>query len=300
MRDTAGSPAALTARCRKFRRGSFIFEPPFTSFDHLVGGSQQLVRHSEAEHPGGRGVDDEFELARLHDPQIRRLCALEGATGGDPNLTKPTDNVRSVAHQPTDFRVIAHRVDRREPVECCQLGQLDPSTVQERGDPDEDGIGALATNSFEGGIDLRTAVGVEDLDLQPNGASRRLHLFHLGLLIATSAGLTSRAMRAARGTSSPQHSSRFAANSTLKILIPVMLLPGRARLATRSSRTGSTPTRKRMGIVVVAALAANVGGGPAVTITATPLRTRSAASSCNRSGWFSAQRYAMTTFSFSI
>src|SRR5262249_60145984 len=98
------------------------------------------------------------QVATLHDRQIRRLRALEDATGVDPNLTKPTDNVRSVAHQPTDFPVIAHRVDRREPVECCQLGQLDPSTVQERGDPDEEGIGALATDSFEGGIDLRTAV----------------------------------------------------------------------------------------------------------------------------------------------
>src|SRR5215471_18536890 len=37
MRDTAGSAAAPAARCRKFRRGSFIVERPFTSFDHLVG-----------------------------------------------------------------------------------------------------------------------------------------------------------------------------------------------------------------------------------------------------------------------
>jgi hypothetical protein len=39
MLDTAGSAAAPAARCRKFRRGSFIFEPPsrFTSLDHLVG-----------------------------------------------------------------------------------------------------------------------------------------------------------------------------------------------------------------------------------------------------------------------
>src|SRR5262249_46928482 len=81
------------------------------SLDHLVGGREQFVRHGEAEHPGGRGVDDELELARLHDRQIRRLRALEDATGIDPNLTKPIDNVRSVAHQPTDFRVIAHRVD---------------------------------------------------------------------------------------------------------------------------------------------------------------------------------------------
>src|SRR5215831_9644932 len=30
MRETAGSAAAPAARCRKFRRGSFIFEPPFS------------------------------------------------------------------------------------------------------------------------------------------------------------------------------------------------------------------------------------------------------------------------------
>jgi hypothetical protein len=43
---------------------------------------------------------------------------------------------------------------------------------------------------------------------------------------------------------------------------------------------GSSPTRKTMGSVLVTALTAKVDGGPAVTITAAPLRTRSVASSC--------------------
>ena len=50
------------------------------------------------------------------------------------------------------------------------------------------------------------------------------------------AGLTSTARRAAPGTSSRRSSSRFAANSPTKKLIPVRLPPGRARLATRPSR----------------------------------------------------------------
>ncbi len=33
----------------------------------------------EAEHPGGLGVDDQLELARLHDRQVRGLGALEDA-----------------------------------------------------------------------------------------------------------------------------------------------------------------------------------------------------------------------------
>ena len=63
--------------------------------------------------------------------------------------------------------------------------------------------------------------------------------------------------RAAPGTSSRSSSSRFAASSPRQKLMPVRLPPGRARLATRPSLTGSSPTLKTIGIVVVAALAAN-------------------------------------------
>ena len=34
---------------------------------HLVGGDEQLVGHSEAEHPGGLGVDDQLELGWASD-----------------------------------------------------------------------------------------------------------------------------------------------------------------------------------------------------------------------------------------
>src|SRR6516162_2306467 len=47
-----------------------------SSLDHLVGGGEQLVRDGEAEHPGGRGVDDEFELARLHVGHLRGSCSM--------------------------------------------------------------------------------------------------------------------------------------------------------------------------------------------------------------------------------
>jgi hypothetical protein len=52
-------------------------------------------------------------------------------------------------------------------------------------------------------------------------------------------------------------SSRFAANSLANQLMPVRLPSGRARLATRSSPTGSSGELKTMGTAVVAALAAN-------------------------------------------
>src|SRR5262245_43623737 len=75
-------------------------------------------------------------------------------------------------------------------------------------------------------------------------------------------GLTSTASRVAAGTSSRRSSSRFATNSALRKLIPVRLPPGRARLATKPTLTGSSLMAKTIGIVVVTALAAKTAAGP--------------------------------------
>jgi uncharacterized membrane protein YhaH (DUF805 family) len=82
-------------------------------------------------------------------------------------------------------------------------------------------------------------------------------------------GLTSTATRVAAGTISRTSSSRFAANSVAKLLIPVTLPPGWARLATRPSLTGSSPLLKTIGIAVVTALAAIAALFPNAAITAT-------------------------------
>src|SRR5512132_3217741 len=57
------------------------------SLDHLVGAGEQRRRHGQPEHPGGRGVYHQLELARLHDRQVRRLGTLEDAAGIDADLT---------------------------------------------------------------------------------------------------------------------------------------------------------------------------------------------------------------------
>ena len=138
-----------------------------------------------------------------------------------------------------------------------QVDQLDTPAVEKGVVADEKGVGPLAHKGCEGRIDLAAGAGVEDLDLQPHGAGSRSTSLNVVSVFAALAGLTSTATRVAAGTSSRRSSSRFAVNSPLKKLIPVRLPPGRARLATRPSLTGSSATTKTMGIVVVAALAAN-------------------------------------------
>ena len=111
------------------------------------------------------------------------------------------------------------------------------------------------------------------------------------------AGLINTAIRTAPGTNSRRSPSRFAARSAAKKLTPVRLPPGRARLATSPSLTGSLPVLKTIVIVPVAALATSAEGVSIATMTATCRRTRSTASAGSRSVWFSAQRYSIVTLS---
>jgi hypothetical protein len=63
------------------------------------------------------------------------------------------------------------------------------------------------------------------------------------------------------------------------MLRPVMFPPGRARLATDLSRTGSKLTAMTMGMVLVVCLAARTAAGSPATIMSTGSRTSSAARS---------------------
>jgi hypothetical protein len=52
---------------QKLSAGKFHFEPPFTSFDHLVGATEQRQRDREAERPGRLEIDDQLDLGGLLD-----------------------------------------------------------------------------------------------------------------------------------------------------------------------------------------------------------------------------------------
>ena len=84
---------------------------------------------------------------------------------------------------------------------------------------------------------------MQDMELQPEGAGRRLQVSRLRLGEVGLVGLTSRAMMVAVGTNSCSSSSRFGPSSTFNVVTPVRLPPGRFRLAT-------SPSCDRVGPVV--------------------------------------------------
>ena len=106
--------------------------------------------------------------------------------------------------------------------------------------------------------------------------------------------------RASFGTASLSTSSLFVFSCVDKLENPVILPPGRARLATKPAATGSPAFAITMGMVVVAFFAANAGGVSETTIRSTLRRTKSAASSGRRSLLLSANRYSMVIFFPSI
>src|SRR5215472_11851373 len=102
------SPHSLRKICRRA-----MGEAGGESFDHLVGGDQQLVRHGQPEIARGLVVDDELELRGLQDRQIARLCAFEDTASVDAGLTISVANVRSIAYQPADLGIFTPGIDRR-------------------------------------------------------------------------------------------------------------------------------------------------------------------------------------------
>jgi hypothetical protein len=84
------------------------------------------------------------------------------------------------------------------------------------------------------------------------------------------------------GETSLRSSNRFGPSSAFWVDKPVMLPPGRARLATRPVPTGSPITAGTIGMTEVACCAAATSAVPCVTMTSTGSRTNSAAISAMR------------------
>jgi len=96
------------------------------------------------------------------------------------------------------------------------------------------------------------------------------------------------------GTSSRKSPSRFASSAGEIKLIPVTFAPGLFRLSTSPILTGSPSTTKTMGVLLVAALAANAEGSlPVVIITFVPMLTKSVANAGRRRYLPCAQRYSI-------
>src|SRR5262245_53121939 len=148
-----------------------------------------------------------------------------------------------------------------------QICELYPPAGEKWVGTHENGVVLLARETREGRIDLAAGARSEDLDVQPHGAGRRFHVAHRRL--SSGPGwVDEHGNPFGRGHQFAQEFQPLRPSSAVKMLTPVRLPPGRARLATSPSLTGSSAATKTMGIVAVAAFAARAAFA-IVTITAT-------------------------------
>ena len=115
-------------------------------------------------------VDDEFEFGGLQDRQVGGLRTLENLTGVGADLTVHVPSIGPIAHQQACFGHLTAGATRRYPVARRQRRKLDAPAIEERVRRDEQGVGSVARDSGEGRFDLPAGTGVEDLDLQSEGA----------------------------------------------------------------------------------------------------------------------------------
>src|SRR5262249_18907661 len=144
--------------------------------------------------------------------------------------------------------VVAHRICRGNFVERCQVDQLDTPAGEKGSGSTKSASGRSRTKVAKAALISRLVLALMTWICSPIAGSTSLNV---AAVVVALTGLTSTATRVAAGTSSRRSSNRFAVSSALKTLTPVRLPPGRERLATRSSLTGSSATTKTMGIIVV-------------------------------------------------
>src|SRR5262245_55911075 len=159
-RATSGNPAAAA--------------PPnnvMTSRRRIIRSPRRRARAAwgnlEFEGFCGLEVDDQLELCRPVDRQIRRLRALQDATGIDSGAAIGVSGIVPIANHGASHREVAGAGDHYDIVSRRQHRELLGASSQERIGCNDNGVGLVLHQRLERRIDLARGAGLVQLHVQP-------------------------------------------------------------------------------------------------------------------------------------
>ena len=123
----------------------------------------------------------QLDLHRLLDRQVGGLGALENAAGVNADLTVRVRNAVSIADQAACHGVLAKWVHRGHRMTRSQCDELLAPAVEEWVTADYERAGSQSGQGCEDRIEVALGARMQDMELQPEGVGRRLHVSRYGL-----------------------------------------------------------------------------------------------------------------------
>src|SRR5215813_7809827 len=259
----------------------------FLSFDHFICPREHVRWNRQGDLLSGFEIDNELELLRLLHREVGGLGALQDLVNIRSRAVVQVAKTHAVAHEPSSFDKFRKRVDYGQPIFDREFDDLRSLRIEHGGNKHDYCLSPSFSRGSKCGLNIVGTQHVDVLMLQLERLGG-----HFGLL---GRSICARVGRSAEHghtrefrTISFSSSSCFPLISGPSVHKPVMLPPGRARLAIKPLATGSMSWVITTGTTVLASLAAWVDKPPVVTITSTLRPISSEASAGRRSSFPSA------------
>jgi len=126
-------------------------------------------------------VDHQFELRRLLDGQIGRLCPIENSPGVDAELPKGVNIVSTITDEAPRRCVRTPVIDRGDRMACRQRDELIGPVNEKCVVGNDQGAVLVLGECSEGGINITFRAGIQDVNRLPESACCHLHISQLGV-----------------------------------------------------------------------------------------------------------------------
>src|SRR5262245_53716503 len=246
------------------------------SFDHLVGAREQRRWHGQAKRLGSLEVEHKLVFGRRLHRKIGRLLALEDAVDVAGCGAVLVDIICAIGDQPAAGNRGAVPVHRGQLVAGRKLDdQIDMNSRQRARRDDQTAVRG-AREGRNGALDLGRVANVDRAHPTPTDGATDWIATNWPIP-AVMVGSRRTAARVTPGAISLSSSSHFPLTPYSKLMNPVALRPGRARLSTKPEPTGSGTSTNTIGTVRVALSNCFAAGAPVDSMTSGVSAANSAA-----------------------